>query len=95
MHLLHVLSICGAQVVHDLPGPHKSLGKWCTYLGGDVLQLDPLRLTFMVEYTSCSLKNALKGKGELGHCKDFHCTPVLVYSPPSSYLCSHCLFALN
>jgi hypothetical protein len=39
--------------------------------------------------------SALKGKDELGQCKDFHCTPVLVYSPPSSYLCSHCLFALN
>jgi hypothetical protein len=54
-----------------------------------------LRLTFVFEYTWCSLKSALKGKGELGQCKDFHCTPVLVYSSPSSYLCSHCLFALN
>jgi hypothetical protein len=60
-----------------------------------VLQLDPLWLTFVVEYTWCSLKRALKGKGELGQCKDFHCTMVLVYSPPSSYLCSHCLFSLN
>jgi hypothetical protein len=40
-------------------------------------------------------KGALKGKGVLGQCKDFHYTPVLVYSPPSSYLCSHYLFALN
>jgi hypothetical protein len=46
-------------------------------------------------HTWCSLKGELKGKGELGPCKDFHCTPVLGYSPPSSYLCSHCLFALN
>jgi hypothetical protein len=60
-----------------------------------MLQLDPLRLTFVVEYTWCSLNSALKGKYGLGRCKDFHCTPVLVYSPPSSYLCSHCLFALN
>jgi hypothetical protein len=60
-----------------------------------VLQLDPLRLTFVFEYTWCSLKGELKGKGELGPCKDFHCTPVLVYSPPSSFLCSSCLFALN
>jgi hypothetical protein len=36
-----------------------------------------------------------KVKGELGPCKDFHCTPVLVYSPPSSFLCSYCFFALN
>jgi hypothetical protein len=68
---------------------------WCTYVGGDVLQLDPLRLTCLCEYTWCSLKGALKGKGELGRWKDFHCTLVLVYLVPSSYLCSHCLFALN
>jgi hypothetical protein len=37
----------------------------------------------------------LKGKNELGRWKDFHCTPVLVYLLPSSYLQSHCLFALN
>jgi hypothetical protein len=43
--------ICGAQVVQDLPGPHKSICKWCIYLGGDELQLDPLRLTCLFEYT--------------------------------------------
>jgi hypothetical protein len=69
--------------------------EWCTYLGGEVLQFDPLRLTCVFEYTWCSLKGALKGKGELGPCKDFHCTPVLVYLIPSSFLCSYCLFALN
>jgi hypothetical protein len=95
MHLNLLLVICGAHVVQDLPGPHKSICEWCTYLGGDVLQLDPLRLTFVFEYTWCSLKSALKGKGELGHCKDFHCTLVLVYSLPSSFLRSICLFALN
>jgi hypothetical protein len=84
-HLHYSLYFGGAQVVQDLPRPHKSVCKWCTYLGGDMLQLDPLRLTFVFE----------KEKGELGRCKDFHCTPVLVYSLPSSYLCSHCLFALN
>jgi hypothetical protein len=36
----------------------------------------------------------LKGKGELGLCKDFHCTPVLVYSPPSSFLSSYFLLLL-
>jgi hypothetical protein len=54
-----------------------------------MLQLDPLRLTFVFEFTCFSLKSELKGKGELGPCKDFHCTPVLT---PSSYLCSYCLF---
>jgi hypothetical protein len=49
-HLHYLLYICGAQVVHDLPGPHKSICKWCTYLGRDVLQLDPLRLTYVFEY---------------------------------------------
>jgi hypothetical protein len=59
-----------------------------------VLQLHSLRLTFVFEYTGCSLKGALKAKGELGPCKDFHCTPVLVYSTPSSFLCSYCLLLL-
>jgi hypothetical protein len=48
LHLLHLLSICGAQVVQDLPGPHKSICKWCTYVGGDVLQLDPLKTNLFV-----------------------------------------------
>jgi hypothetical protein len=95
MHLCNLLLIYGAQVVQGIPGPHKSMCVWCTYLGGDVLQLDPLRLTFVFKYTWCSLKGALKGKGELGPCKDFHCTPVLVYLIPSSFLCSYCMFALN
>jgi len=95
MHLWDLLFIYGAQVVQGIPGPHKSMCEWCTYLGGEVLQLDPLRLTFVFKCTWCSLKGELKGKGELGPCKDFHCTPVLVYSPPSSFLCSYCLFALN
>jgi hypothetical protein len=60
-----------------------------------VPQLDPLRLTFVFKCTWFSLKGELKGKGELGPCKDFHCTPVLVYSSPSSFLWSYCLFALN
>jgi hypothetical protein len=89
-----VLSICGAQVVQNLPNLTSPYANGA-YLGGDMLQLDPLRLIFVFEYTQCSLKSELKGKGELGRCKDFHCTPVLVYSLPSSYLCCHCLFALN
>jgi hypothetical protein len=38
-------AVYGAQVVQTLPGPQKSMCERCTYLGGDVLQLDPLRLT--------------------------------------------------
>jgi hypothetical protein len=45
MFILHFVAYCSAQVVQTLPGPHKSVAKWCTVLGGDVLQLDPLRLT--------------------------------------------------
>jgi hypothetical protein len=95
MHLCDLLLIYGAQVVQGIPGPHKSMCEWCTYLGGNVLQLDPLKLIYLFEYTWCSVKGALKGKGELGRCKDFHCTRVLVYSLPSSSLCSYCLFAFN
>ena len=95
IHLCNLLLIYGARVVQRIPGPHKSMCEWCTYLGGDVLQLDPLRLICLFEYTWCSLKSALKGKGELGQWQDFHCTTVLVYLTPSSFLCSYCLFALN
>jgi hypothetical protein len=41
----------------DLTSPYC---KWCTYLGGDVLQLDPLRLTCLFEYTWCSLKRCIE-----------------------------------
>jgi hypothetical protein len=92
MHLWDLLFIYGAQVVQGISGPHKSMCEWCTFLGGEVLQLDPLRLTFLLEFTWCSLKGELKGKGELGSCKDFHCTPLFT---PSSYLRSYCLFARN
>jgi hypothetical protein len=40
-----ILFICGAQVEYMIPGPHKSICKCSTYLGGGMLQLDPLRLT--------------------------------------------------
>jgi hypothetical protein len=51
MHLGDLLFIYGAQVVQGIPGPHKSMCELCTYLGGEVLQLDPLRLTFVLEFT--------------------------------------------
>jgi hypothetical protein len=62
IHLCNLLRIYGAQVVQGILGPQKSMCEWCTYLGGDVLQLDPLRLTFVFKCTCCSLKGALKGK---------------------------------
>jgi hypothetical protein len=43
--LCMLLVMYGAQVVQAIPGPQKSMCEWCTYLGGEVLQLDPLRLT--------------------------------------------------
>jgi hypothetical protein len=51
MHLRYSLYICGAQVVQDLPGPHKSICNWSIYLEGDVLQLDTLTLTYLFKYT--------------------------------------------
>jgi hypothetical protein len=64
----------------DIPGPHKSMCEWCTYLWVDVLQLDPLRLIYLVEYTWCSLKGALKGKMDLDDAKT---------STALRYLCTH------
>ena len=43
--IMFLMPCVGAQVVQTLPGPHKSICKCCTYLGGDVLQLDSLGLT--------------------------------------------------
>jgi hypothetical protein len=51
MYLNPLLFIYGAQVVQGIPGPHKSMCECCTYLGGDVLQLDPLRLIYVFEYS--------------------------------------------
>jgi hypothetical protein len=59
----------GAQVVQTLPGHHKSFCKWCTYLGGDVSQLDPLGLTMCLSLPDLVSKVNWKGKGGLGPCK--------------------------
>ena len=62
-----LLFIYGAQVVQALPGPHKSICKWCTQLGGDVLQLDPLRLTVCLSLLDLVSKvDVLKGNVGLG-----------------------------
>jgi hypothetical protein len=76
------------------PEPHKSVCKWCTCLGGVCYNLIPLRLICWLSTLVVVSKVHWKGN-RLGRCKDFHCTPVLVYLIPSSFLCSHCLFALN
>jgi hypothetical protein len=64
-----LLFIYGAQVVQTLPGPYKSICKWCTNLGGDVLQLDPLRLTVYLSLLNLVTKEVWKLKGGLGPCK--------------------------
>jgi hypothetical protein len=62
-----LLCICGVQVVQTLPGPHKSICKWCTYLGGVVLQLDSLRLTMCLSVRNLVSKVDWKGKVDLDH----------------------------
>jgi hypothetical protein len=47
----------------------KSMCEWCTYLGGDVLQLDPLKLTVCLSLLNLVSKVDWKKKGELGPCK--------------------------
>jgi hypothetical protein len=61
-----LLLTCGAQVVQALPGPYQSICKWCTNLGGDVLQLDLLRLTVCLSLLVLVSKEVWKGKGGLG-----------------------------
>ena len=50
--------------------------KWCTYLGGVVLQLDPFETNHMLEFAWFSLEGELKGKRWTWTMKDFHCTPM-------------------
>ena len=69
MHLYELLLIYGAQVVQEIPGPHKSMCEWCTYLGGRCATTWPLETNHVFEFTWFSLKSELKGKGELGPCK--------------------------
>jgi hypothetical protein len=57
----------GAQVVHMIPGPHKSMCKWCTYLGGGMPQLDTLRLTLCLSLLVLVSQVDWKGKVDLDH----------------------------
>jgi hypothetical protein len=50
------LLMFGAQVVQVVPGPHKSLCKCCTCLGGMFYNLTPLRLTYLLS-TSDKISN--------------------------------------
>jgi hypothetical protein len=76
----------------DLTSP---VCKWCTYSGGAVLQLDPLRLTMYLSLVVFSLQGELKGKRWTWTMQDFHCTPMKRVTFPSSSLSSYCLFALR
>jgi hypothetical protein len=69
IYLCNLLLIYGAQVVQGIPGPHKSMCEWCTYLGGEVLQLDPLRLILVFELFDVVSKVLWKGKVNLDHAK--------------------------
>jgi hypothetical protein len=75
-----------------IPGPHKSFLQVMHLFRGRHATTWPFETNLVFEFTCFSLKSGLKGKCEVGPCKDFHCTLVLT---PSSYLCSYCLFALN
>jgi hypothetical protein len=67
LFLCILLFIYGAQVVQTLPGPQQSMCEWCTYLGRDVLQLDPLRLTMCLSLLDLVSKVDWKGKVDLDH----------------------------
>ena len=76
-----LLFIYGAQVVQTLPGPHKSICKWCTYLRGDVLQLDPLKLTVCLSLLNLVSKVDWKGKMNLDHARlPLHFDERVIYS---------------
>jgi hypothetical protein len=62
-----LLLIYDAQVVQEIPGPHKSMCEWCIYLGGEMLQLDPLRLTVCLSLLNLVSKVDWKGKVDLDH----------------------------
>ncbi len=69
MFLMHFVVYVWCSSCEGIPGPHKFICKWCTYLGGDVLQLDPLRLTVCLSLLNLVSKEVWKGKGGLGPCK--------------------------
>jgi hypothetical protein len=71
-----LLLIYGAQVVQTLPGPHKSVAKWCTYLGGRCVTTWPFETNHVLEFAWFSLEGGLKGKRWTWTMQDFHCTPM-------------------
>jgi hypothetical protein len=62
--LLMVLKLCKRSL-----GPHKSMCNWCTYLGGQMLQLDPLRLIVCLSFLNLVSKVDWKGKVNLDHAR--------------------------
>jgi hypothetical protein len=84
----------GAQVVQAIPGPQKSMCEWCTYIGGDVLQLDPLRLSMCLSFLKLVSKVYWKGKVDLDHERlPLHSDERVTYSKFISMILL--LFALN
>jgi hypothetical protein len=88
--------VVGAQVVQGIPGPHKSICEWCTYLGGEVLQLDPLRLTVCLSLLKLVSRVDWKGKVNLDHARlPLHSDERVTYSKFISLLLLPFCFALN
>jgi hypothetical protein len=76
-----LLLIYGAQVVQGIPGPHKSMCEWCTYLGGEMLQLDPLRLTVCLSSLNLVSKVIEREKVNLDHARlPLHSDERVIYS---------------
>jgi hypothetical protein len=76
-----LLLIYGAQVVQGIPGPHKSMCEWCTYLGGEMLQLDPLRLTVCLSFLNLVSKVIERENVNLDHARlPLHSDERVIYS---------------
>jgi hypothetical protein len=81
MYFMHFVVYLCSQVVQAIPGPQKSMCEWCTYLGGDVLQLDPLRLIVCLSLLNWVSKVDWKGKVNLDHARlPLHSDERVIYS---------------
>jgi hypothetical protein len=67
--LMHFVVYLWCSSCTSTPRTSQVLCKWCTNLGGDVLQLDPLRLTVCLRVLNLVSNQDWKGKGGLGPCK--------------------------
>jgi hypothetical protein len=76
-----LLLIYGAQVVQGIPGSHKFMCEWCTCLGGEMLQLDPLRLTMCLSSLNLVFKVIEREKVNLDHARlPLHSDERVIYS---------------